>query len=80
MIDRSRHRDPTRVSDASLLIDQIGGKYGRGIEPGIRYQVHEVRRLRNYWAHESDINPGPMTIDQARARLQLYLSELPDEW
>ena len=29
---------------------------------------HEVREVRNYWAHESDEDPGPMTIDEARAQ------------
>jgi hypothetical protein len=24
--------------------------------------------------------PAPMTVDEARARLQAYISELPDEW
>jgi len=52
-----------------------GGKRGRGIQPGIRQRAHEVRRVRNYWAHESDEDPGPMTIDEARRRLQTYLGE-----
>ena len=78
--DRAKHDDPTRVVDASVLIDQIGGRYGRGILPGVRQSAHEVRRVRNYWAHESDQDPGPMTIDAARARLQAYLRELPPEW
>jgi hypothetical protein len=30
--------------------------------------------------HESDEDPAPMTVDAARARLQAYLHELPDEW
>ena len=78
--DRFRREDSTRLVDASTLIDQVGGKAGRGIHATVRRRAHEVRRVRNYWAHESDENPGAMTIDQARARLQIYLSELPDEW
>ncbi len=62
------------------MIDEIGGKRGRGIQPGIRKGAHEVRQVRNYWAHEEDAVPMPMTVDEARARLQMYLSELPDEW
>ena len=77
---RSRHKVPQRIADASTLIDQIGGRSGRSIDIDIRQRAHEVRRVRNYWAHESDEAPGPMTIDEARARLQLYLSELPDDW
>lgn len=77
---RSRHKIPQRTADASTLIDQIGDRSGRGIETDIRQRVQEVRRVRNFWAHESDVDPGPMTIDEARARLQAYLCELPDEW
>ena len=78
--DRAKHNAPNRETDASTMIDEIGGKRGRGIEMGIRQRAHEVRRVRNFWAHESDEEPGPMTIDEARARLQAYLHELPDEW
>ena len=78
--DRAWHRDPSRTTKASIMIDQIGGKRGRGIDVDIRQRAHEVLRVRHYWAHESDEDPGPMTIDAARARLQAYLSGLPDEW
>ena len=78
--DRARHNDPSRTTDASTMIDEIGGRRGRGIPTHIRQGAHAVRRVRNFWAHESDEDPGPMTIDEARGRLQTYLSELPDEW
>jgi hypothetical protein len=74
------HNDPKRETAASVMVDQIGGKRGRGIQTSIRDRAHGVRQVRNYWAHESDEDPGPMTIDEARTRLQHYLSELPDEW
>jgi len=78
--DRARHKDPTRETKAAVMIDETGGKRNRGIQPGIRRRAHQVRLVRNYWAHESDEYPGPMTVDDARARLQAYLHELPDEW
>ena len=78
--DRARHQDPTRQTNASTLIDETAGKRGRGIQPHIREGNHTVRRLRNFWAHDADENPGPMTMNEARARLQVCLSELPDEW
>jgi hypothetical protein len=78
--DRAKHRDPTRETQAAVMIDEIGGKRGRGIQPGIRQRAHDVRRVRNYWAHEEDTLPPPITVDEARARLQAYLHELPDEW
>ena len=46
----------------------------------MRAGAHAVRRVRNYWAHETDAAPEPMTITDARARLQKYLAWLPDEW
>jgi hypothetical protein len=78
--DRAKRRDLSRRTDASVMIDEIGGKRGRGIQMGIRQRAHDVRLVRNYWAHESNADPGPMTVDAARARLQAYLHELPDEW
>jgi hypothetical protein len=78
--DRARHNDPERKEDASVLIDTIGGRRGQGISDADRKGAHAVRRVRNYWAHESDATPDPMTIAEARGRLQKYLSWLPEEW
>jgi hypothetical protein len=78
--DRAKHNDPARRTDASVMIDEIGGKRGRGIQMGVRQRAHEVRRVRNYWAHESEEDPGPMAVDEARARLQAYLHDPPKEW
>ena len=62
------------------MIDAIGGKRGRGIQAGIRERAYDVRHVRNYWAHEEDAVPPHLTVDEALARLQAYLHELPDEW
>ncbi len=78
--DRAKYNDPDRRTDAATMIDMTRGKRGRGIQMGIRQGAHEVRRVRNYWAHESDEDPGPMTIDEAHKRLQHFLNELDDEW
>ena len=78
--DRSRHNAPDRRTDAAVMIAEIGGKRNRGIPQGDRDQANAVRRVRNYWAHESDNDPGPMTMDVARASLHKFLSHLPDEW
>jgi len=77
--DRAKHSDPARETKAAIMIDEIGGKRGRGIQAGIRQRALDVRRIRNDWAHEEDAVPAPMTVDEARARLQAYLHELPDE-
>jgi hypothetical protein len=63
-----------------VLIDSIGGRRGQGISTAVREGAQAVRLLRNYWAHESDTMPAAMTLAEARARLQKYLSWLPEEW
>jgi hypothetical protein len=78
--DRARHGDPTRETEASILIDTIGGRRGQGISANVRQGAHAVRRVRNHWAHERDAMPDPMSIAEARARLQAFLSWLPDGW
>jgi hypothetical protein len=78
--DRARHNDLTRNEHASVLIDTTAGRRGQGISDAVRTGPHAVRRVRNYWAHENDAAPEPMTIAEARARLQKYLSWLPQEW
>jgi hypothetical protein len=78
--DRARHNDPARNEIASVLIDTTGGRRGQGISTAVRDGAHEVRRVRNYWAHETTEIPAPMTLAQARSRLQRFLSWLPDEW
>jgi hypothetical protein len=78
--DRARHGDPTRKTEASILIDTIGGRRGQGISANVREGAYAVRRVRNHWAHERDATPDLMSIAEARARLQAFLSWLPDEW
>ncbi len=78
--DRARHRDPDRTVEAAVLIDSIGGRQGQGISDAVRQGAHAVRRARNSWAHDADAAVEPLTIREARARLQTYLSWLPDEW
>lgn len=78
--DRARHNDPTLKTDASILIDTIGGRRGQGISANVRLGAHAVRRVRNHWAHERDATSERMPIAEARARLQQFLSWLPEEW
>jgi hypothetical protein len=78
--DRAGHNDPTLENTASILIDTIGGRRGQGISANVRQGAHAVRRVRNHWAHEGDATPDLMSIATARARLQAFLSWLPDEW
>jgi len=78
--DRARHNDPSRDLVAAVLIDTTGGRRGQGISAAVREGAHAVRVARNYWAHENEAMVSPMTIAHARARLQTYLSWLPEEW
>lgn len=76
----SRTQDSNRDEVASVLIDTIGGRRGQGISMAVRTGAHEVRQVRNYWAHEDDTHPVLMSIADARARLQTFLSWLPEMW
>jgi len=78
--DRARHNDPDRTLDAGPLIDTTAGRRGVGISARVREFAHEVRELRNYWAHENDDKPNELTLPDARARLQQFLSWLPEQW
>jgi hypothetical protein len=78
--DRARHNDPTLETAASILIDIIGGPRGQGISAKVRERAHDVRRVRNHWAHERDEAPNSLSIADARARLQGFLSWLSEEW
>jgi hypothetical protein len=78
--DRARHNDPSREQVASVLIDTTGGRRCQGISATVRQGAHEVRIVRNFWAHESDETPPPISIVDARHQLQLFLSWLPEEW
>ena len=78
--DRTTHNDPARETKAGTMIDEIAGKRGRRIALSIRVDAHEVRELRNYWAHEQDEMPKQIPIEEARARLETYLNELPQSW
>ncbi|MHB1033391.1 MAG: hypothetical protein ACYC35_03270 [Pirellulales bacterium] len=78
--DRAWHNDPNRTESASVLIDSIGGRRGQGISTAVREGAQAVRLLRNYWAHENEAMPVAMTLAEARARVQKYLSLLPNDW
>ena len=78
--DQARHNDPDRETRASILIDQVAGRRGQGILDQVRQGAHSVRRLRNDWAHQPGAAPLLMPITEARARLQVFLSWLPEEW
>jgi hypothetical protein len=77
---RWRQNDPTLQTPSSVLIDSIGGRHGQAISRRVVQGAHEVRVVRNDLVHERDEPAPPMSIADARARLQTYLHELPEQW
>lgn len=57
-----------------------GIEEGRKVAAGVRDLVHEVREYRNSLVHERDDMAPAVGIDEARRRLSMYLSKLPDQW
>jgi hypothetical protein len=78
--DRARHNDPDLNRAAAVLIDATGGRRGQGISDKVRAGAHAVREVRNFWAHESNEMSNPLTIAEARSRLERFLSWLPHKW
>jgi hypothetical protein len=75
--------------DASQMIDEIGARNAddvprrrkRAIGTQIRERVHEVRRSRNFWAHDDeDAIDVPMPLVRAKMCLLEYLDKMPLEW
>jgi hypothetical protein len=78
----------TRV-DASQMIDEIGARNAddvprrrkRAIGTQIRDRVHQVRRSRNFWAHDdADAIAVPMSLERAKSCLLEYIAKMPLEW
>jgi hypothetical protein len=60
------------------MIDQLGALLH--VRQDIRDEVHRARRVRNFWAHELEEDPGPMPIERVRGLLHAYLDRLPKTW
>ena len=54
-----RDNDPTLKTDASILIDTIGGRRGQGISTNVRLGADAVRRVRNHWCTNGMQRPRP---------------------
>jgi hypothetical protein len=71
-------------SDNIRAVDLInwaqGIEEGRKVDAGMRDLVHEVREYRNSLVHERDDRAAAVDIEEARHRLNVYLSKLPDKW
>ncbi len=78
--DRARRNDPDRDVTAAILIDSTAS--WRTVSDTVRDGAHDVRRVRNHWAHEDGqpVAAGPLSLNAARARLAKYLSWLPEHW
>lgn len=78
--DRYHFNDPERETRAATMIDQLGALNHVRVRIPIRDGVHHVRRIRNFWAHDSDDDPNPVPIDRVRGLLQVYLDRFPKSW
>ena len=76
--DRFHFGDPERKTDVSRMINQLGAL--KKVRPPIREAVHRARKVRHYWAHELDEDPGSMSIDRVRGALQAFLNYFPKRW
>lgn len=78
-----RHR-VGNANDSIRAFDLVnwaqGIEEGRKVDAGMRDLVHEVREYRNSLVHERDDLADSVDIEEARQRLSLYLSKLPDQW
>jgi hypothetical protein len=52
----------------------------RSIPHDLLDDVHEVRKLRNAFVHESDGTEVPLSLAEARSRLCIFLAWLPPDW
>ena len=83
--DRAKHNDPARETEAAIMIDQIGGKRGRGIQPGIRQaprraagpQLLGARIGRGSRADDHRRSPPPATDIPSRAARRVGLITRP---
>jgi hypothetical protein len=73
--DRYYFKDPDRETKVATMIDQLGALL-HVAEP-IRAGVRRARRVRNFWAHELDEDPGTMELDRVRGYLQKFLDRFP---
>ncbi len=77
---------PYLLSEWRAHIQEVLGEYKAAsksqlrVRTQIREGVHRVRRIRNYWAHDTDDDPSPMPIDRVRGLLQSYLDRFPNNW
>ena len=83
--DRPRQEFPT----AATMINEIGDhqedniarRRKREIGLQIRAQVREVRKTRNFWAHDDeDQTDSPLPIERVTERLLAYIRKMPLEW
>jgi hypothetical protein len=78
--DRYHFNDPERETRAATMIDQLGSLKHIRVRTQIREGVHCVRKIRNFWAHDSDDEPNPIPINRVRGLLQAYLDRFPKSW
>jgi hypothetical protein len=69
---------PRARTQAQVLLDRVGDT--RGMSADVIDDVHAARLYRNNLLHHREETAEVVTISQARACFQKYLSRLPNEW
>ena len=78
---RDLRGDPEARIRAADLVDTLSSvRRGRRMADALRDEVHEVREHRNSLVHERANPAPPVTLVEARRRLNTFLSKLPEQW
>jgi hypothetical protein len=71
----------SRIRALDLINAVNASRRGRSAGDSIRLAVHEVREYRNSLVHDRDDLVPPVTLTDARRRLNTYLgAKLPERW
>lgn len=74
------HNPEDNIRARNLIDWAQGVEEGRKVAAEYRDLVHEVREYRNSLVHARD-DPAPaVNLDEARRRLNTFLSRLPERW
>ena len=74
------HDQESRIRAVDLTNTVAAVRRGRAIAEAVRVQVHGVREYRNSLVHERDAPVLPVSLVEARRRLNTFLGKFPKHW
>lgn len=74
------HDQESRIRAVDLINTVAAVRRGRAIAEAVRVQVHGVREYRNSLVHERDAPVLPVSLVEARRRLNTFLGKFPKHW